>query len=378
MAFELTDRSLLPSPRGRRAPAAILAPGGIEFEDLTVTEHRQVRLSHLHLVFPPASFGVLTGPSGAGKSTALRALAGSGSLASGRVKIGGRDVTDLPVGRRGIAVITAANPLPLQRRLDEAVAAGLGPLRWPRQADRESALAALRLVGLSDLAARPCHALTPEQRLRGMVARAMIRRPRVLLVDEPFPELPADAQSAFGEELRRLQRMLPGLSLLLATRDRRLALSLADHLALLADGRLVARGTPQDLLRRPPNRLTAAYLGDANLLEVTIAGHADDGLMPVRFGAVHLLASEHPTLGPGNRALLSVRPERICAEPANRTNCLTGQVRGVIRHADGPQIEVTCGEAVIRMTTTPLQAVPQTGAGVTLCFDPSDAVLVPR
>jgi 2-aminoethylphosphonate transport system ATP-binding protein len=377
MALDLLVDGLRVLPRGA-APVGLLA-GGIDFEDSTVSDKHGVRLSHLHLAIRPGEVFALVGPPGAGKTAALRALAGLERLTGGRVKVGGLDVTARAAQDRPVALVDGHERLAPRRRLGEHVALGLRSRYFGHgSATRDRVALALSLAGLEGMGDRPCADLSPAQCIRAGIARALAAQPRTLLLDEPFGALDGPTRRHMLEELARLHGHLPALTLLYATHDPAEALALADRLAVLREGRLVACGPAQRLYRRPPNRFTAELLGRANLLEVTIASHAAEGLVRVRFGTQDLLARDHPTLGFGNRCLLCVRPhETMLQRPSGASNALRCRVVQATWQGDRQDILLETGGVALRAVAAPLQPLPAPGEALDAFFRASHGVLIP-
>ncbi len=151
---------------------------------------------------------------------------------------------------------------------------------------------ALRIVGMSAYARRFPRELSGGQQQRVAIARALAVRPRVLLLDEPLSALDAQIRRNMVEEIARLHRELPGLTILYVTHDQTEALTLADKIAIMRDGAVSAHGATAELYRRPPNRFTAEFLGRANLVPVTVAeAPGSNGFARVRLGETMLTAA---------------------------------------------------------------------------------------
>ena len=367
-------------PAGRRAATASALPAasGVDLEDLTVYRGRATLLSHLHLAIRPGEIFALVGPAGSGKSAALHAVAGTVRPGIGRVKIGDRDVTDRRAGSRGVALVTRDPALSPRLRVDENVALGLRSLRLPRVVARDRIEESLHLVGMQDHLHRTPGALSASQQLLVALARAVASQPQVLVLDQPLAALDHSVRRDLLDEVRLIHRARPGLTMLYAAADPAEALTLADRIAVLREGRLVSFGPAQDLYRRPPNRFTAEFLGRANLLEVTIESHASDSLVKARFGESELLVRDHPTLGRGNRCLLCIRPHDLSlGSPMGATNTLRGTVRAAVWQGEQQQITLDLAGTILRAITAPMSAPPAPGTVLDLHFQPAQGVLIP-
>jgi iron(III) transport system ATP-binding protein len=242
-------------------------PCAIEADDLSrsfgalkAVDGASLRVGHGELV-------ALLGPSGSGKTTLLRMIAGFEHPDAGRVRIGGRLVAGdghwvEPEQRRIGMVFQQGALFP---HLDVAANVGFGAAR------RERVGEALELVGLGHRAKAYPHELSGGERQRVALARALAPEPEVILLDEPFAALDAGLREALREEVAGILRAA-GASALLVTHDQAEALSLADEVAVLRDGRVVQTGSPEEVYDRPSSRWVAEFLGEADVLPGTAEG----------------------------------------------------------------------------------------------------------
>jgi multiple sugar transport system ATP-binding protein len=245
------------------------SPGSLGIE-LTGIERRFASASALagvDLHIPEGSFTVIVGPSGCGKSTLLRILAGLDAPTAGRLRMGGQDVTDHGPGRRDVAMVFQDYALYPHMTVERNISFGL---RLQRKHDRRNGPTTARisaevhrvaaLLGLEQLLQRkPAH-LSGGQRQRVAVARAIIRRPGVLLLDEPLSALDVALRASARAELLRLHREI-GATLVLVTHDQREALSMATELVVMHAGRVVQTGPPEQVYRRPASEFIARFVG---------------------------------------------------------------------------------------------------------------------
>ncbi|HSG90928.1 MAG TPA: ABC transporter ATP-binding protein [Pseudomonadales bacterium] len=213
----------------------------------------------------------LLGPSGCGKSTLLRMLAGLESPDGGRVHLADEDITDLPPHRRPVNMMFQSYALFPHLDVAANVAFGLRRLPMPAPARRARVAEMLALVRLEALADRRPHQLSGGQRQRVALARALARNPRLLLLDEPLAALDRQLREQTRAELAAILRRA-GVTCVLVTHDQDEALSLADRLAVMRDGRIVQTGTPAEVYRQPADRYVAAFIGAVNLFEVRVDG----------------------------------------------------------------------------------------------------------
>jgi ABC-type Fe3+/spermidine/putrescine transport system ATPase subunit len=262
------------------------------------------------------SFFALLGPSGCGKTTLLRLVGGYLRPREGAIHLGGRDVAALPPERRNVGMVFQNYALFPHLSARGNVAFGLEVRGIPRRERQRQIEDILDRVGLepAERDRRP-HELSGGQQQRIALARVLVLRPQVLLLDEPFANLDRRLREQMRGELRDLQSRT-GVTALFVTHDQEEALALADRVGLMRGGRLVQAGTPQELYRRPCDRWAACFLGDANLWPVEgVDGdqvHLQGGLsLDGRRAGLELL----PIVG----SLLMVRPEHVVLGRAARS-----------------------------------------------------------
>ncbi|WP_455353562.1 ABC transporter ATP-binding protein [Streptomyces sp. SYSU K217416] len=347
---------------------------GIRFERVTVAYGRgagqNVVLDSLDLTVEPGEVMALLGPSGSGKTTALRAVAGFVQPLSGRVLIGGRDVTGLPPHRRGIGMVVQQYALFPHMQVEENVAFGLRAQKVPKGEIPGRVAEALEMTGMAAYAKRHPRELSGGQQQRVAIARALAIRPGVLLLDEPLSALDAQLRSGMLAELARLHRELPDVSILYVTHDQVEALTLADRIAVMDRARLRDCGTPQELYRRPRSEFTASFVGNANLLPVQVAA-AGSG---VRFAGQDLkVATDQSTAG--TTATLCVRPHLVGL--GEGPNPLRGTVAEVQWRGSTHRLYVDVAGHRVKADLRELRRTPALGEEVTLHFAAEDAVLLP-
>ncbi|MFC9244527.1 ABC transporter ATP-binding protein [Streptomyces sp. NPDC057136] len=341
---------------------------GIRFDQVTVAYGGNVVLDRLDLTVEPGEVMALLGPSGSGKTTALRAVAGFVRPASGRVHLGDRDVTALPPHKRGIGMVVQQYALFPHMRVRENVAFGLKARKVHKSEIPGRATEALELVGMGAYAERYPRELSGGQQQRVAIARALAIRPGVLLLDEPLSALDAQLRSGMLAELARLHRELPDVSILYVTHDQVEALTLADRIAVMDKARLQDCGTPQELYRRPRTEFTASFVGNANLLPVTV------GSGSVAFAGTRLELSTGEA-AEGSTATLCVRPHLVGL--GDGPNALRGTIAEVQWRGSTHRLHVDVDGHRVKADLRELRETPALGAEVTLHFAPDDAVLLP-
>ncbi|MGE5336477.1 MAG: ABC transporter ATP-binding protein [Gemmatimonadota bacterium] len=247
-------------------------------------------------------FLVLLGPSGCGKSTVLRLVAGLEEPSEGRVLIGGRDVTKLSPDQRRISMVFQSYALFPHLSVAENIVFGLKVRRTPK-AEREERLARVAaLVGLSEQLARKPSQLSGGQRQRVALARAIIAENKICLMDEPLSNLDAQLRHGMRVEIRALQQRL-GMTVIYVTHDQVEAMSMADRVVLMRDGRVEQEGTPEELYARPASLFAARFIGTPAMNLVAL----DDG----PDGAVIRGATEPVLRTRGKGLTLGIRPEHV-------------------------------------------------------------------
>jgi 2-aminoethylphosphonate transport system ATP-binding protein len=351
---------------------------GISFDDVTVAYRDTVVLDSFTLKVAPGEIVALIGPSGSGKTTALRAVAGFVKPARGRVRIGDSDVTDLPPYARGVGMVVQNYALFPHMKIEDNVAFGLRARKAARALIAERVQQSLQLVGMSQFVGRYPRQLSGGQQQRVAIARALAIQPRVLLLDEPLSALDAQIRRAMVEELAKLHRDLPSLTVLYVTHDQSEALTLADRIAVMRDGRLCSFGPSQSLYRRPPNRFTAEFLGNANLLPVRVEGRdAPSGFARVRFGETELSVSTDSNPRSDGVYHVCVRPHDIrLANGSLSDNLLSATVTAVRWQGDHHAITLQSYGTPLRLVLAPLREPPTPGAVMNVGFAPADAMLI--
>ncbi len=231
-------------------------------------------LDGLSLDIAPGELVALLGPSGCGKTTALRILAGFESADSGSVTVDGRDISQIPAAKRDMGMVFQSYSLfPNMSALDN-VGFGLR-MRKQRGSDRNRRAAdLLDMVGLTDQAKKYPHQMSGGQQQRVALARALAIEPRVLLLDEPLSALDAKVRLQLREQIRTLQQRL-GTTTLFVTHDQEEALSMADRVGVMRDGRLEQVAAPSHLYDQPATAFVAEFVGVMNRVPGELQGRGD-------------------------------------------------------------------------------------------------------
>lgn len=308
------------------------APTGVSLsvQGLEVALGGKQILCSVDLDASPGEMVALLGPSGCGKSTLLRSVAGFVRPSRGSIRLGDKEMIDVPVHKRRIGLMFQSYALFANLTVLDNVAYGLREGGMSRSAARAAAEYYVEMVHMGEKAASKPKALSGGQQQRVALARALAIKPRLLLLDEPLSHLDANLRKSVGEELRRVQRQ-SGTTAVIVTHDREEAFGLADRVAVLREGVISQIGTPQDVYSRPADLFVAGFSGEANLLQAEVVGRGVGGHTEVRIGAAACTAAGC-TLPVGSVANVMIRPEDLLLAQEqkvsldNRVTCLVEDI----------------------------------------------------
>ena len=260
---------------------------------------------------PRGAFATILGPSGCGKTTTLRMIAGFYDPDAGDIRIGDRRVNDLPAHRRGTAMVFQDYALFPHMTVRENVGYGLGVQGVPGPERARRVDETLAFVGLTGLAGRWPSQLSGGQQQRVAVARALVVRPEILLLDEPLSNLDAKLREQLRWELRDLQRRL-GMTFVYVTHDQEEALSLSDVVVVMKEGHVEQIGKPWEIYYRPRTSYVADFIGTVNLIPATVADTRDGGAVVAFAGqSATVRVPEDAAVRPGANVRLCIRPEAL-------------------------------------------------------------------
>ena len=287
-----------------------------------------VKLSGLHKSYGPVhavkgvdltidhgEFAVLVGPSGCGKSTLLRTIAGLEDADGGTIAIGGKVVNDLRPRERNIAMVFQNYALYPYLTVYDNIAFGLNVRKTPAADVKKRVAEAAEMLSIGDLLDRYPRQLSGGQRQRVAIGRAIVRKPDLFLFDEPLSNLDAQLRDEMRIEIKRLHTEID-TTMIYVTHDQIEAMTLADRIVLLRDGRIEQQGAPLDLFERPKTQFVASFLGSPsiNLIAAKIAASAGELAVVFANGErLALPASKRASLGAadGRTVTLGVRPQHF-------------------------------------------------------------------
>ena len=226
-------------------------------------------LKGIDLEVGSGQYFVLLGPSGSGKTTLLRLIGGFSRATRGRVLLHGKDVTNLPPDKRPTSMVFQSYALFPHMTVSQNVGYGLRLKRLAASEITQKVDAMLEMVGLAGLGKRQPHELSGGQQQRVQLARSLVLERDILLLDEPLASLDANLRKDMCFELKRLQEKV-GITFIHVTHNQEEAMTVADRIAIMADGELVEVGTAKQIYERPEKRFTAEFIGENNLFDGTV------------------------------------------------------------------------------------------------------------
>jgi ABC-type Fe3+/spermidine/putrescine transport system ATPase subunit len=346
---------------------------GIELRGIVKRYGQHLALRNLDLEIRDGEFFCLLGPSGCGKTTTLNLIGGFVAATEGTIWLRGERIDRLPPHRRPVNTVFQSYALFPHMSVRENVAFGLRMDKIPRQETRQRVDESLLLVGLEAFGDRSPAQLSGGQQQRVAVARALVKRPAVLLLDEPRGALDLKLRKRLQVELTQIHREV-GTTFVYVTHDQEEAMSMADRIAVMNDGLIEQLGTPVEIYRRPSSRFVADFIGEANFLDVTVQGFVAtlaDGTKVACAGA-----------GRSGAATLMVRPEwlRLGAPADAPAGSLAGRAVHASFLGSHVRIAVDSGASAdpvfVELSSTDVAGVPETDSEVAIWWEPGDALLL--
>ncbi len=356
-----------PQPASGAEPAVKLA---VELRGVSKSYRGQRALEPCDLQVRDGEFFCLLGPSGCGKTTMLNLVGGFTEASTGEIRVGGVPVNNVPPHKRQVNTVFQSYALFPHLSVRGNVGFGLKMARADKRESAGRVEEALRLVGLLELADRYPSQMSGGQQQRVAVARALVNRPAVLLLDEPFGALDLKLRKRLQVELAQIHRDV-GTTFLFVTHDQEEAMTMADRIAVMNEGRIEQIGSPEEIYRQPASRFVADFIGDSNFLEV----ERRDGRVVARDGA------EVPApAGDWKRAVLMVRPECVRLEQAGAGAGMGGRVLKRSFLGSFMRIALECSAAdepiVVALHGRQRDELTEEGGVARLTWSPEDAVVL--
>ncbi len=338
----------------------------VEIRGLVKAYGAQAVVHGVDIDIEDGQFVVLVGPSGCGKSTLLRMIAGLEAVTGGTIRIGGRVVNNLPPAERDIAMVFQSYALYPHK----TVAANMGfPLKMrgmPRAEIEERVARAAEILGLTPYLSRYPRALSGGQRQRVAMGRAIVRAPQVFLFDEPLSNLDAKLRVQMRAEIRELHQRL-ATTTVYVTHDQIEAMTMADRIVVMRDGRIAQVGAPLDVYDRPADSFVAGFIGSPsmNLLPAVALGGGR-----VRAAGADLAAPGAERLAPGAAVTFGVRPEHLDIAPEGAEGAIeaivavvepTGSETHLVARAEGAELTVVARDRLSVAPGARLRLAPRPG-----------------
>lgn len=290
---------------------------GLVLKGITKRFGGTLAVEQADLTFEEGALTALLGPSGCGKTTLLRMIAGLEAPSTGTITLSGRNITDLPAHKRKFGMVFQSFALFPHLSVRENVAYSLTISGVAKSAAANKADTLLDLVQLSKMGDRRIGKLSGGQRQRVAIARALAQEPDVFLLDEPMSALDAKLREEMQVELRLLQQRL-GITTIVVTHDQREAMTMADEIVVMSNGRVEQKGSPQDIYHRPENAFVADFIGKANFFD----GMSEKGGINVKGRTLAIETGFHA----GYPVRIAIRPERAALDDTDGPNRLPATV----------------------------------------------------
>jgi iron(III) transport system ATP-binding protein len=331
----------------------------------------------------------LLGPSGCGKTTTLRSIAGLERPDAGEIVVSGRTLfshprrVNLRANERGLGMVFQSYAIWPHMNVFRNVAFPLQVLprnqRLGKREVNERVGEVLGVVRLDHLAGREATDLSGGQQQRLALARALVMRPPLLLLDEPLSNLDAKLREEMRFELKRLQRSL-GITAVYVTHDQVEALAMSNRIAVMRDGRIEQVGKPREVYEKPTSRFVADFIGSSNFIDGTVEEAGPDGTYTVRTGQGALRATSGATIPTGARVAVCIRPEHVRLQAGEPAPSDEPTWRGVVqaRAFLGESVDhvVAVGDLEVRARCNPALSIPP-GSQVSLSFPDTACTLIP-
>ncbi len=337
---------------------------------------------NVSLAVEPGEMVCLLGPSGCGKTTTLRMVAGLENPDAGEIRIGSTLVNGLAPWKRNLGMVFQNYALFPHMTVFENVAFGLNMRRLPAPEVRRQVDAAMAQVRLAAFGDRRPSELSGGQRQRIALARAIVTRPSVLLLDEPLAALDKKLREQMQVEIKQLQRQV-GVTTIFVTHDQEEALTLSDRIVVMDEGRIIQIGTPSEVYERPRSRFVSDFIGFTNSVSGRV-NSIDGALTRVTIASGHVVTVPSGAgIAAGDAVDLVIRPEKVVVDPKDLVD--RSVIPGTLAHmvytgaVTYYHVDIGGGAILIAMAPNPdLHDLPALGSPVALGFKPDNMLIFPR
>ncbi|WP_300724452.1 polyamine ABC transporter ATP-binding protein [uncultured Bacteroides sp.] len=309
----------------------------IEVKNVSKFFGEKTALDHIDLSIRKGEFVTILGPSGCGKTTLLRLIAGFQTASEGEIRIGGKEITQVPPHKRPVNTVFQKYALFPHLNVYDNIAFGLKLKKMPKDVMEKKVKAALKMVGMTDYEYRDVNSLSGGQQQRVAIARAIVNEPEVLLLDEPLAALDLKMRKDMQMELKEMHKRL-GITFVYVTHDQEEALTLSDTIVVMSEGKIQQIGTPTDIYNEPVNCFVADFIGESNILNGTMI---KDKL--VRFCGKEFECVDEG-FGENMPVDVVIRPEDFYIFPVSDVAQLVGKVQSCIFKGVHYEMVVLCDD----------------------------------
>lgn len=349
----------------------------VELRSITKRFGSVVAVNSIDLKIKDGEFFSLLGPSGCGKTTTLRMIAGLETATEGEILIHNRSMGETPPFQRPVNTVFQNYALFPHMTIEKNIAFGLEMKRVPKEEIKTRVVEALDMVRLPEMAKRRPKQLSGGQQQRIALARALVNRPEVLLLDEPLGALDLKLRKTMQLELKQLQDQV-GITFIYVTHDQEEALTMSDRIAVMNDGLVLQIGSPKEIYERPRTRFVADFIGETNFLNGTVSEINDSDVSVLVDDQLAVRAQSDISLHNGQAVTVVIRPEKFKLDNSSDFKGRVEEIiyigtdtRYLIRLTD--QTRVTVRE----QNLDPEQTVDcRTGDEVGLSWNPSQALVL--
>jgi ABC-type Fe3+/spermidine/putrescine transport system ATPase subunit len=339
----------------------------LQLDRIWLTYGNVTAVRDLSLSLAQGEFLTLLGPSGSGKTSTLRLIGGFERPSRGRIRLAGKDITNLPSNARDTATIFQSGALFPHKTVAQNIAYGLRMRKLPRDEIAARVAEILRVVDLEGYDDRLPAQMSGGQRQRVALARSLVLRPGVLLFDEPLSALDLSLRLQLRAEIRRLHEEI-GFTAVFVTHDQGEAMGLSDRVAVMNEGQIVQIGSPQEIYTRPATEFVTTFIGESCVLPLTIDAET---VRDPAGNIVPLHLSSRPAHG-AHRLYLRPAKLRAGAAAAKSPNRLKGRLTMVEFQGETRRYHLRAGDLRL-VFESPLDLKAEPGAELTLGWDDEDA-----